>query len=260
MIREPKTIKQSGYGCRSDRPDFRDFYYDATEGLGVLPKAIDERPNCAPVCDQGDLGSCTANAIASAIDFARKKEKLPLIDPSRLFIYYDERRIEGTVTTDSGAEIRDGLYSVHRQGVCPGASWPYIISRFATKPPAYCYDQAMKDVVSSYSRVDNSSLLDMKHSLANGLPFVFGISVYDSFESDLATRTGNIPLPLTTENLVGGHALLAVGYDDYLQVFRFQNSWGMRWGDQGFGTIPYNYLTNTDLTSDCWNIKIVTQK
>src|SRR5438445_13260812 len=133
-------------GWVPDLPDQRDLVYSAPAPfIMALPTAVDLRPQCPPVYDQGQLGSCTGNAIAGAIEFERLKQKLTDFVPSRLFIYYNERVIEGTVRSDSGAQIRDGIKSVASQGVCPETEWPYDITKFEQKPPSKAYADALTD-------------------------------------------------------------------------------------------------------------------
>src|ERR1700722_3045212 len=129
--------KLSHYGWVPDLPDARDHLYRAPKAIGAIPKSVDLRPGCPVVYDQGELGSCTANAIAGAIEFDQRKEKLPQpFTPSRLFIYYNERVMENSVASDAGAQIRDGIKSVAAQGVCPETLWPYVADQFATPPSA----------------------------------------------------------------------------------------------------------------------------
>ena len=223
----------------------------------ALPAKADLRPKCPPVVDQGNLGSCTANAIGNAHRFNQIKQSQPNnFMPSRLFIYYNERVIEGTVNEDAGAMIRDGIKSIAKQGVCPEKLWPYQTAKFATKPPAACYKEALKHQAISYQRV-LQSLAQMKGCLASGYPFVFGFTVYESFQSSAVAKTGTVPMPSQGEGVVGGHAVLAVGYDDAKQRFIVMNSWGTRWGAKGYFTMPYGYLANSDLADDLWTIRIV---
>ena len=167
-----------------------------------------------------------------------------------------ERVMEGDPSSDSGAAIRDGIKSVASQGACSEADWPYDISKFAVQPPQNCYTDAKLDLVTSYARVPQT-IDAMRGVLAQQQPFVFGITVYDSFESQQVATTGIVPLPGGNEQMLGGHAILAVGYDDALRAFIFRNSWGSGWGQNGYGMIPYTYLTNSDLASDFWTISAV---
>ncbi|MGI8825450.1 MAG: C1 family peptidase [Chloroflexota bacterium] len=246
------------FGWVPDVPDQRDHLYAAPIARTTnLPSSVDLRPNCPPIYDQGNLGSCTANAIAGAIQFDRIKQQLqPAFAPSRLFVYYNERVMEGTVASDSGAQIRDGIKSIGQQGDCPENMWPYDIAQFQVKPSQACYDAAVKYKAILYQSV-TQNLTQMKGRLADGYPFVFGFTVYESFESPQVAQTGEAPLPGSNEQVLGGHAVLAVGYDDATARFIARNSWGTGWGMQGYFTLPYAYLTQASLSTDFWTISIV---
>lgn len=251
-----RKIKQ--YGWVPDLPDHRDHLYAAPpEVLLRLPPSADLRPQCPPMYDQGQLGSCTANAIGGAVEFDLIKEKQKRIFiPSRLFLYYNERVIEGTANEDSGAQIRDGIKSVASQGDCPENLWPYDITKFAVKPPQQCYQQALKYRAVQYQRLAQD-LNQLKGCLASGYPFVFGFTVYASFESQQVAQTGHAPMPSLGEQVIGGHAVVAVGYDDSQQWFIIRNSWGDGWGMKGYFTMPYTYLIDQNLSSDFWTIRVV---
>jgi C1A family cysteine protease len=245
------------YGWVPDLPDQRDFAYSApTPILMALPTTIDLRPKCPAVYDQGQLGSCTANAIGGAIQFEQMKQGMKSFVPSRLFIYYNERVIENTVASDSGAQIRDGIKVVAKLGAPPETDWPYDIARFAEKPPPIAFSDAAKNKVTSYQRVPRA-LSQFKGCLAAGYPFVLGFTVYDSFESTTVAQTGIVPMPQTGEKVVGGHAVAAVGYDDQKQWFIVRNSWADTWGMKGYFTMPYQYLLETNLSDDFWTIRLV---
>jgi C1A family cysteine protease len=252
------SFKVSRYGWIPDLPDHRDFLYAApVEVAGVLPVSVDLREQCPPVYDQGQLGSCTANAIAATIQFDRMKQKLAQIfTPARLFIYYNERVIEHTVASDSGAQIRDGIKSVGKQGDCPETEWPCVIAKFKTKPPAKCYADALKYKAVLYQRL-TPVLGQLKGCLASDHPFVFGFTVYESFESAQVAKTGHAPLPKPNEQSIGGHAVVCVGYNDAKQWFIIRNSWGDKWGMKGYFTLPYSYVAAANLASDFWTIRIV---
>ena len=251
-----RKVKQ--YGWVPDLPDARDHMYAAPQRvLTALPAKADLRPQCPPVVDQGALGSCTANAIANAHFFEQRKQKAtqPFL-PSRLFIYYNERVMEGTVNSDAGAMIRDGIKSIAKQGMCPEKQWPYTMTKFTRKPTQACYKEAQKHQAVSYQRLVQT-LTQLKGCLAAGDPFVFGFTVYESFESQEVAKTGVVPMPAASEKVLGGHAVLAVGYDDPTQRFIVMNSWGTSWGMHGFFTMPYSYLTDSDLSSDFWTVRLV---
>ncbi len=253
------------YGWVPDIPDHRDLLYAAPLTRVPLKPKVDLREvfQVEPY-DQGELGSCTGNAIAAAVQFARQKAgKRPDFVPSRLFIYYNERVVEGSVDQDSGAQIRDGIKSVAKLGVCPEQErpaepwdWPYAIERFTQRPAADCYNFARDHQVLSYHRLTHS-LTSMRSCLSSGNPFVLGFSVYESFESEAVARTGVVPLPEGSEDLLGGHAVLAMGYDDKVQRFLVRNSWGTDWGQRGYFELPYAYLTDSNLADDFWTIRLV---
>lgn len=249
-----------GYGWKPDLPDGRDYHY-ALRRLGVArPSSVDLRSQCPEVYDQGALGSCTANAIAGVLQFDQMRQGLASFVPSRLFIYYNERNLEDTLSQDAGAEIRDGIKSVATQGAPPETDWPYDIARFATKPPMIAYSDGLGNLALNYERIDNgvtAALDQMKDCLIAGLPFVFGFTVYESFESSIVAQSGIAPMPGANEGVIGGHAVCGVGYDDVSQRFIARNSWGQGWGQSGYFTIPYAYLASTDLASDFWSIQIV---
>jgi C1A family cysteine protease len=225
--------------------------------LEALGARADLRSKCPPVYDQGRLGSCTANALAAAVEFDQMKESLAAVFvPARLFIYYNERVTEGTVDCDSGAQIRDGIKSVAKQGVCPETMWPYDIAKFKTKPSKTCYAEAFRHRVILYQRLV-PTLNQLRGCLASGYPFVFGFTVYESFESRKVARTGHAPMPAPDERVLGGHAVMAVGYNDARQWFILRNSWGPNWGMKGCFTLPYAYAIHPDLAADFWTIRLV---
>jgi len=260
----------SRYGWQPDLPDARDHIHSVPRiALATLPPSVDLRDHQPAVYDQGRIGSCTANAIAGAFEFDLVKQGLVDFTPSRLFIYYNERAVEGQVLYDSGAQIRDGIKSVARLGVPPESEWPYddtppeydggpfpSDARAGQKPSAEVYADALANRAISYQRVVRD-LDQLRGVLANGFPFVFGFSVYTSFESREVASTGVAPMPQPDEELLGGHAVLAVGYDDAGSRFLVRNSWGTGWGQEGYFTLPYEYLTERSLSSDFWTVRSV---
>jgi C1A family cysteine protease len=254
MKADPAPSSRHFRGWIPDLPDHRDFLYADVRPTGVrLPKSVDLRPSMSPVENQGQLGSCTANALAGALEFLEVKSGQSFVDLSRLFIYYNERAIEHSVGSDSGAMIRDGIKTLAAQGVCPEKEWPYVISTFTKKPSAKCYTDAKKHTIQTYHRI--VSLAEMRACLADGYPFVFGFSVYESFESATVAKSGVLNMPKPGERQVGGHAVCAVGYDDAAKRVLVRNSWGPAWGKKGYFTMPYDYVANRNLSDDFWTVR-----
>jgi C1A family cysteine protease len=239
------------YGWKPDLPDKRDLVYKST---GVITPRVDLRSQCPPIYNQLQLGSCTANAIAGAIEFDFGKEKHLDFIPSRLFIYFNERKIENSIDSDSGAMIRDGIKTVASDGVCDERLWPYNIKKFKKEPCKKCYTLAEQDIVEKYERL--LTIDDYKNALSEGYPFIFGFTVYESFESIDVANTGIVPMPKADERVLGGHAVLGVGLDDNKGYFIVRNSWGPTWGDRGYFYLPYDYFTPT-LTDDFWVVYTV---
>ena len=209
-----------------------------------------------PVYDQGQLGSCTANSLAGAFQFDLMKEKLPNWVPSRLFIYYGERSLEHTISVDSGAALSDGITVLNTLGVCPETVWPYNINEFAVVPPTIAYSDAIKCKALLDRRV-NVDPMDFKTMINLGYPVAFGFTVYQSFETIGAN--GIMPMPQPGEQILGGHAVLACGYNDTLTAngqtgfIKVRNSWSSSWGQGGYFWMPYAFLTPANC-NDCWVI------
>jgi C1A family cysteine protease len=244
------------YALKKDEPDLRDKLYSPTQFQDIksLPKMVDLRPKCPPVFDQGQLGSCTANALS-----AFKMFLLLNGDPadptvlSRLWLYYEERLAEGTVSDDSGAYLRDGMKVLQKLGCAPETDWAYDIAKYADTPPEQCSIDALKYKISAYHRVLN--VRAMKAALAEGQTVALGIDVYESFESDKVAETGMVPIPTLGEQLLGGHAVLAVGYEPIKSIpyVIARNSWGTDWGDNGYFYLPESYFQR--YVSDMWTGK-----
>ena len=195
--------------------------------------------------------------FAGAMEFEMmKQDAVNAFMPSRLFIYYNERVIEHTVATDSGAQLRDGIKTVNKQGVCTEKIWPYNITQFAKKPAEQMYSAALNHKVLSYQSIVRN-LTQMKGCLASGYPFVLGFTAYESLESESVAKTGKLNMPKKNEQVVGGHAVAAVGFDDKTKRFIMRNSWGTDWGMKGYFTMPYDYLMDENLSDDFWTIRIV---
>jgi C1A family cysteine protease len=240
------------YGYRRDSKDPRDLLFKPRR-RAVLPSKVDLRTHCCPIMDQGQLGSCTAHGITAALRYLHLKAGKADFPMSRLQLYYDERKLEGTVSEDAGAEIRDGIKCAVHLGVAHESLWSYKISKFRTQPAATVYKDALKYQALVYRRVDvNADAL--KQALATGYPVVIGINVYDAFESDEVASTGMVPQPSASDAPIGGHCMLVVGYGQKTGRFTVQNSWGADWGDNGFCYLPYKYLGSPAFGSDYWVI------
>ena len=251
------------YGWKKDVHDKRDLY-KLVRVPATLPDKVDLRQGLPAPYNQGELGSCTANAIAAAIQFDLLKQKLPVWMPSRLFIYWNERDMEGTINEDSGAQIRDGVKSINTLGVCPeetttdaaaNAIWPYDVAQFAVKPPQPCYDEADENIALKYERVPQVASA-LQAMLAQGYPVVFGFTVYESFESQEVAASGVVSMPGTNEQSVGGHAVLLCGYDATTKMFLVRNSWG-DWGQGGYFWMPFAYVCDPFLANDFWTIELM---
>jgi C1A family cysteine protease len=237
--------------------------YPEFKSIKSLPTKVDLREIyiLPEVFDQGELGSCTANALAYGHNILQIKQKYKnKFSPSRLFIYYQERKYEGTINEDSGAYLSTGIYTLKKDGVCKEKLWPYIINKYKVKPSSKCFKDAKKYTLTSSSGI-NVNLNEIKNALANKYPVVFGFLVFDSFLSDIVTTTGIVPIPnLQTENILGGHAVCLVGYNDETNMFIAVNSWGKNWGDNGFFYIPYEYVTNSNLCDEFYALKKIRNK
>eukprot|EP00405_Crypthecodinium_cohnii_P018445 CAMPEP_0206477622 /NCGR_PEP_ID=MMETSP0324_2-20121206/35513_1 /ASSEMBLY_ACC=CAM_ASM_000836 /TAXON_ID=2866 /ORGANISM="Crypthecodinium cohnii, Strain Seligo" /LENGTH=292 /DNA_ID=CAMNT_0053953663 /DNA_START=84 /DNA_END=962 /DNA_ORIENTATION=- len=257
-----RTVRKMGW--KPDYPDHRDRQLVLVKEKDQdLPSSKDLRPKeHFEIYDQGDLGSCTANAICGAFHFDQVQEGLVEFVPSRLFVYYNERRMEippGEQDYDSGAYLRDGIKTVCQIGVCDEKTWPYNTDEFTKKPTSASYTEATKNKALEYASVAQD-LEQMKLCIASGIPFVFGFTVYSSFFSRETALNGTMKMPTSSDTVAGGHAIMAVGYDDSKKVFIIRNSWGSSWGDKGYFYMPYDYIAQPALASDFWAIKTVSGK
>jgi C1A family cysteine protease len=290
-----EVIGKVGMGWLRDYPDFRDFTEDTTtvssklkslgqdsvagmlEKMGVaksakasLPASVDLRAWCSPIEDQGSLGSCTANAGVGLIEYFERRAFNRHIDASRLFLYKATRTLLHW-TGDTGAYLRTTMGALVLFGLPPEEYWRYVIADFDQEPSAFCYAYAQNYQAISYFRSDppgtptNIILSRVKAYLSNGLPSMFGFTVYSSIAQ--AATTGKIPYPTPSESVVGGHAIVAVGYDDAMKIknanagavettgaFLIRNSWGTGWGGTmaGYGWLPYDYVMR-GLAVDWWS-------
>ena len=244
------------YKLVKDTFDSRDLKYKQRHivEVGVLPERIDLREKCSPIVDQGQLGSCTANAIVSGLRefmLINSDSRKPFERLSRLFLYWWERYLEGTVDKDSGASLRDGMKVLKQKGVCLEVSWPYDITTFENSPTQNEITEANDYTIPGYQRI--LSINEIKHALLLNHLSVFGLTVYQSFES--VGKDGIVPIPKAEEKPLGGHALSIVGYDDNINngSFIVRNSWGETWGDLGYCYMPYSMFTSI---FDVWTVKL----
>ena len=237
---------------KTDKVDIRDYKYQVTQKAS--PNSVDLRSYCSTIENQGNLGSCTGQAIAGAIELLNNRNGKPT-DVSRLFIYYYERVLLGTVNYDSGAYIRDGIKATNHYGASLESYWPYDIKKYKLQPIIEARNDALNRKVTRYERVaDFNGCID---ALSNGYPVIIGFNVYTSFMSATVAKTGNMPYPNTRrERLLGGHAVLLVGYDKTKKVFIVRNSWGTNWGAKGYFYMPFDML-KPNMSSDYWIIKSV---
>ena len=274
---------QYTFGWQKDLPDFRDFN-DQTPVIVAsfelmdkvkktrkksIPSHIDLREFCSPVHDQSTIGSCTAQAAVSLIEYLEIKAYGKHMDFSRLFLYKSTRNLLGW-KGDRGAYLRTTIGALALFGVPPEHFYPYVISKYEDEPTAFLYSLAKNFSALNYFRLDTPGkstsdlLASVKESLSKGLPLVFGFSVYDSINQ--VENSGKIPFPLVSDRSLGGHAVLAVGYDNNMEIkhkrpgspttkgaILIQNSWGTSWGDAGFGWLPYEFV-NRGLAVDWWSI------
>jgi C1A family cysteine protease len=244
------------YGWRRDLPSQIPWFDHERllRAAGAPPAQFDGRPFVKWVYDQGQEGSCTANSGVSSERYFRATHGLADFLGSRQFLYYVTRASEGTAGSDSGATIADTVAAEAKWGVCPEPSWPYA-KKLTAKPTAAAYAEAKKHLVLAKAPVQQLQQA-MEAVLAAGQPIHYGMTVYESFESDAVARSGIVPMPRRSEQALGGHALVLVGYLRAKKVFIGLNSWGPTWGQGGLGVfqIPYAYLLNPDLASDFWTV------
>ena len=249
-----KKLKLGGY--RPDTKDANDKKYAAHRFQAEkLPPRVDLRHYLTPVEDQGEVGSCTGNAMAGAYEYLAMRQLGTAGDVSRLFIYYNARSLAGEIEEDAGATLRNCIQVLRKMGACSELTWPYHPERLFHRPYDQAYEEATQFLIDDAERID-VDLYAMKHCLAEGYPFAFGLQLFDSF-----MREGNKGIPMPNperEESQGGHAMLCVGYSDKDRVFVVRNSWGAHWGDKGYCYIPYDYMTNPEYCDDCWTIRSVT--
>lgn len=248
------------HGVAREKADHRDRpHLPAPLDLASLPRTVDLRPADWTVWTQGGLNSCTAQAICAAEELVRRKEGLKrAFEPSRLFLYYNERAIEGKVDDNAPVYMRDGFKTLARTGVCPESDWPYDETRFAEKPPKECYGAARPHRALRYLKV-KQDLAHMRACLNEGYAFTIALVLYAGDGLPSMPMSGHLTTPdPARESAAGGHALLVVGYDEAKERFLIRNSIGADWGEGGYGTLPYSYAANPDYADSLWTLRIAT--
>lgn len=259
------------FGWKRDLTDYRDFKYSAhpdMQGPLSILQAVDLRSKMPPIDDQGQAGSCVANASVGNLEYlelidlvshfkgpevfdASQYEQL-----SRMFVYANARIYDGDLDQDNGTQLRSAVMTLKQYGVCEESLWPYDLSqKLFTAPSTQAYEQGKQHLILTAHKIDNTQMSQMTQCLAQGYPFIFGITVYSSFMSNDVASTGIVPMPVSNDSVEGGHALCCVGFDNETKQFIVRNSWGTNWGLQGYCMIPYSYLTNSELASDFWTIR-----
>jgi C1A family cysteine protease len=275
----PSAYMLRGLGWLPDFPDFRDYTPDheavapllsATKVAKTesLPASADLRAWCSPIEDQEQLGSCTANASVGLVEYFERRACGRHVDASRLFVYKATRNLLHW-TGDTGAFLRSAMGALVLFGAPPEEYWPYEIAHFDDEPPAFAYAFGQNFQAIKYLRLDppgttpGQLVQEIKKFLTSGFPSMFGFTVYSSIRQ--ANTNGKIPMPGPNEQVEGGHAIVAVGFDDAMTItntdanvtskgaFLIRNSWGTSWGDAGYGWLPYDYVMK-GLADDWWTL------
>ncbi len=271
-----KTLKIGKMGWQPDIPDIRDFTIESDgikevlgrskplkAGKAQKPKKIDLRKWCSPVEDQENLGSCTANAGVGLLEYYQKRAYGKYLNGSRLFLYKTTRKLLGW-TGDTGAYLRSTMKAMVLFGIPEEKYWPYNVPDYEDEPTSFVYSLANNYKSVKYYRLDPSGtstgnvLITIKDYLVAGLPSMFGFSVYSSIPG-VGDGTGDIPFPVQGDTLLGGHAIVTVGYDDEKKIgnqkgaLLIRNSWGTNWGENGYGWLPYAYV-ESGLADDFWSL------
>ena len=257
-----KPIRKHAFGWKGDAPGKKATPFRLSPKYSQMQISVksDLSNLMPPIQDQGTVGSCTGNGIGRILDYAHKKATGRFFTPSRLFIYYNERVMEGTVYEDAGAQIVDGIKSVMQLGACVEGictlygQWPYEVDKFAVKPPDIAYQKALNYQALHAYKVNNADGRSIRMALSNGLPVVFGALVYPDIERLNAQRYV-LSMPKKGEMYIGGHCMVITGHNDGTQLYLVDNSWGTSWGLRGRCYIPYAYIHNARITEDCWVIE-----
>jgi len=262
-----------GMGWQRGHVDLRDLSPDSEDIQTILPKGSkalkapkaglpterDLSDGCSPIENQGDIGSCTAHAGVGLMEYYERRAFSRHIDASRLFLYKVTRTLLHW-TGDTGAWLRTTMKAMRVFGVPPEEYYPYVAADFDNEPPAFCYSFAQNFQSIKYYRLDPAGtspeklLARIRQMLAAGYPCMFGFSVYN-----YGNDQGEFTYPSADERLLGGHAVMAVGYDDKRKIgktkgaLKIRNSWGTSWGENGYGWLPYKYV-EAGLAEDFWSL------
>jgi C1A family cysteine protease len=239
------------YGWVRDHPTIEEPFLLSNKNETLPVKK--ELENLPPVYDQGQLGSCTANALGGIFEYEQIQSGFKDFMPSRLYIYYNERKMTNSVDYDSGSSISIGIKVMTTKGVCPEKTWPYIINKFKLQPSDDSFKQGSHHQVLVSKKVPDS-VLGLKTMINMDIPIALGFTVYESFESAEVAQTGIMPLPKQGEQVLGGHAVVCVGYDDERKLLKMRNSWGPNWGLGGYFWMPYDYVDKLKLAADFWAV------
>lgn len=258
-IKKPTPIlngKKIQFGWKRDLPDLRDLKFGVTEPI-VLPELFDLREQDAPIYNQLESNSCTANAMGGVFQFEQISQQKKNFIPSRLYIYYNTRAIENTISEDGGATLRNTMKAMVNDGACPEEKWKFDLKNLTVKPNYCCYVSGKNNQVLQYLSVPHD-LNQIKQCIALCHPIAFGFMVFSSFMTEEVAITGIAPIPNPSfDSALGGHAVVAVGYDDSKNALIVRNSWGTEWGLNGYFYMPYEYITTPGIAADFWTIRLV---
>lgn len=251
---KPRKIRR--YGWKRDLPSR--IYTPFRLQLTSLPSSFSLLPSgfLPPVFDQGNEGSCVGNSGTAVMQYIRAKRAETDITLSRNFLYYNARVLSGDADYDGGCQISDAISTLKTTGVCSEPTWPYNESNVLLRPSDDAYSEAVSYEALTTEQVA-PDITAIKTAIASGIPVWFGFTVYDAFESPAVAQTGVLNMPGPTEDIVGGHAVLAVAYDDTAERVTVRNSWGSSWGQKGYFTMPYEYVASSDLADDRWAVYTV---